>query len=298
MASSNHPLETVLADEPVVGACWRPELAAMFNQGAVTDDSLNLAFTEIVAENFRPGELPAELTRLREAGTVVVPHGVSLGLAGADLPDAKRVKHLAALAAELNAPMVSEHVAFVRAGFENGRHSGVLEAGHLLAPPRTTLALDVLVDNVSRVQDDLGVPLVLENVATTLQWPENELSEADYLRELSRRTECWLVLDIPNLYATAVASGTDPIALLRRFPLERVAYVHIAGGRFEGDLYWDTHADTIIEPVADLLTELVALTSGRSLGVLIERDGSIDEASVSADLSIVRQAIKAGVVHA
>ncbi|CPZ26510.1 Protein of uncharacterised function (DUF692) [Mycobacteroides abscessus] len=83
MASSNHPLETVLADEPVVGACWRPELAAMFNQGAVTDDSLNLAFTEIVAENFRPGELPAELTRLREAGTVVVPHGVSLGLAGA-----------------------------------------------------------------------------------------------------------------------------------------------------------------------------------------------------------------------
>lgn len=92
----------------------------------------------------------------------------------------------------------------------------------------------MLVDNVSRVQDDLGVPLALENVATTLQWPENELSEADYLRELSRRTECWLVLDIPNLYATAVASGTDPIALLRRFPLERVAYVHIAGGRFEG----------------------------------------------------------------
>ncbi|SHT04771.1 Uncharacterised protein [Mycobacteroides abscessus subsp. abscessus] len=42
----------------------------------------------------------------------------------------------------------------------------------------------------------------------------------------------------------------------------------------------------------------MALTSGRSLGVLIERDGSIDEASVSADLSIVRQAIKAGVVHA
>lgn len=270
----------------------------MFNQGAVTDDALSLAFTEIVAENFRPGALPLELMRLREAGTIVVPHGVSLGLAGADLPDAKRVKHLAALAAELNAPMISEHVAFVRAGFESGGQHGVLEAGHLVAPPRTTLALDVLVDNVSRVQDDLGVPLALENVATTLQWPENELSEPDYLRELSRRTGCWLVLDVPNLYATAVASGTDPVAMLRRFPIERVAYVHIAGGRFEGDLYWDTHSDTIIDPVADLLTELVVLTSGRGLGVLIERDGSIDEASVSADLSVVRQAIKAGVVHA
>lgn len=298
MTSPNHPLAAVLAGEPTVGASWRPALAAMFASGAVTDDVLNPSFTEIIAENFQPGQLPAELMRLRDGGAIVVPHGVSLGLAGADLPDPARVRHLAGMAAALNAPLVSEYVGFVRASAARGPRAGILHAGHPVAAPRTMLALDVLADNVSRVQDDLGVPLALENVAATLQWPENELSESDYLAELSRRTGCWLVLNVSNLYATALASGTDPIAMLRRFPTERIAYVHVAGGRLVDGLYWDTYADTIIEPVTDLLTELVVMTGGRGMGVLIERDGSIDEASVSADLSVVRQAIKAGIVHA
>lgn len=270
----------------------------MFNHDAVTDDAVNLAFTEVIAENVQPGQLPAELLRLRDAGTVVVPHGFTLGLAGADLPDAERLKHLADLAKQLGSPLVSEHVAFVRAGYGQGKRTGVLQAGHLVPPPRTAMALDVLVDNVNRAQDAIGVPLALENVATTLLWPDNELSEPDYLRELSRRTGCWLLLDIANLYASAVAAEVDPVSMLRRFPLDRVAYMHIAGGRFEGELYWDTHSDKIIDPVADLLTEVVAMTSGTPFGLLVERDGLIDEAGVSADLAVVRQAIKAGVVHA
>ena len=66
---------------------------------------------------------------LRERGVPVIPHGVRLSLGGAEPLDPARVAHLAACAEALDAPLVSEHVAFVRAG---GR-----EAGHLLPVPRT-----------------------------------------------------------------------------------------------------------------------------------------------------------------
>ena len=85
------------------------------------------------------------------AGVPVVPHRVrlSLGSAGA-APDPARVGHLAGLAERLGAPLVSEHVAFVR--------GGGLEAGHLLPVPRTRAALGVLTANVRLAQAGLGVP--------------------------------------------------------------------------------------------------------------------------------------------
>ena len=85
-----------------------------------------------------------------------VPHGVRLSLGGAEPLDPVRVAHLAACAAALDAPLVSEHVAFVRAG---GR-----EAGHLLPLPRSRAALDVLTAHVRQVQAELDVPLALEPI--------------------------------------------------------------------------------------------------------------------------------------
>ena len=83
----------------------------------------------------RPVALPRGVAELRGRGVAAVPHGVRLSLGGAEPLDPVRVTHLAACAAALDAPLVSEHVAFVRAG---GR-----EAGHLLPLPRSRAALDV-----------------------------------------------------------------------------------------------------------------------------------------------------------
>ena len=65
-----------------VSAAWRPELAGMLLDGA---RSGSVAFTEIVAENVDPAALPAELVELARLGVTVVPHGVTLGIAGADV---------------------------------------------------------------------------------------------------------------------------------------------------------------------------------------------------------------------
>ncbi|CAM5250968.1 hypothetical protein SCALM49S_00692 [Streptomyces californicus] len=103
-----------------------------------------------------------------------MPHGVALGLGGADRPDPGRLAALAARAELLGAPLVTEHIAFVRSGGPLTASPG-LEAGHLLPVPRTWDALDVLCENVRIAQDSLPVPLAPENIAALITWPDEEL---------------------------------------------------------------------------------------------------------------------------
>ncbi|WP_255114112.1 multinuclear nonheme iron-dependent oxidase [Streptomyces sudanensis] len=97
------------------GIGWRPEIADVVERLPGVD------WVEVVAENVRADRLPSSLVRLRERGVTVVPHGVSLGLGGAARPDGARLARLAATATALGAPLVSEHIAFVRAGGRSPR---------------------------------------------------------------------------------------------------------------------------------------------------------------------------------
>src|SRR5882672_7318563 len=198
-----------------LGGGWRPELALMLDRRA------DLGFIELLAEDFWSAcELPAAVEALLDRGVTAVAHGVSLSLGGADLPDRDRLHALARLARRLQAPLVSEHLAFVRAGG--------IESGHLLPLPRTREALETVVRNVRAAQAMLPVPLALENIATLFEWPGAEMSEVDFVAEVLDRTGALLLLDLANLHANRRNHGTDPIAYLDRLPLERVAYVHVA----------------------------------------------------------------------
>ncbi|GAA2724318.1 hypothetical protein GCM10010315_53760 [Streptomyces luteosporeus] len=272
------------------GIGWRPEIA-----GAV-ERLPGLDWVEVVAENICPGHLPEELRRLRERGTPVVPHGVGLGLGGAERPDLGRLVALAELAEALQAPLVSEHIAFVRAG---GGHSGrpAMEAGHLLPVPRTRDALDVLCANVRAAQAVLPVPLALENIAAFLAWPGEELTEAQFLTELVERTGVRLLVDVANLHTNHVNRGEDPAAVLDGLPLEAIAYVHVAGG-FERDGLWhDSHAHPVGEPVLAVLAELCDRIAPP--GVLLERDDLFPgEAELAAELDAVRAVVAGARVRA
>ncbi|MBB4893459.1 hypothetical protein FHS39_002490 [Streptomyces olivoverticillatus] len=232
------------------------------------------------------------LLRLCERGTPVVPHGVSLGLGGADRPDLGKLVALAERAEALGAPLVTEHIAFVGSGGPLTA-SPRIEAGHLLPVPRTRDALDVLCENVRIAQQLLPVPLALENVAAFLTWPENELSEGQFLAELVERTGVGLLVDVANLHTNHVNRGEDPATVLDELPLEAIAYVHVAGG-FERDGLWhDSHAHPVTRPVLDVLAELCARTTPP--GVLLERDDDFPEAD---ELAAELQAIQAVVTRA
>ncbi|TMM35518.1 MAG: DUF692 domain-containing protein [Actinobacteria bacterium] len=261
-----------------VGIGWRPDIA-----GYVAGLP-GLRFTEVVAESLpRRGAAPAPLDELRQRGVTIVPHGVKLSLGGAEPVSAERVAHLARCAELVGAPLVSEHIAFVRAG---GR-----EAGHLLPLPRTADAVEAVVANVSRTQAQLPVPLALEPIAALFDWPDAQLTEADFLTEILDRTGALLLLDVANVYANARNRGEDPFDLVDRLPLERIGYVHVAGGAEHGGLYHDTHTD----PTPPQVLQLLAAVCDRVTppAVMLERDGRYPAAAdLTAELDSIASAAR------
>ncbi|MEV7012453.1 DUF692 domain-containing protein [Streptosporangium sp. NPDC051022] len=259
-----------------VGIGWRPEID-------LTVERLpGIGFVEVIAENIRPGGLPESLRVLRGRGVPVIPHGVGLGIGGAEPPDPARLAHLGACARALEAPLVSEHLAFVRAGG--------MEAGHLLPVPRTRAALSVVVENVRRAQDALAVPLALENVAALFGWPEDEMTDAQFLGELVEATGVKLLIDVANLYTNQVNLGLEAVAALDGLPLSELAYVHVAGGHSHHGLWHDTHTARVPGEVLDILSELCARVDPP--GVLLEWDGDYpSDAVFEAELGRIRGAM-------
>ncbi|MER8070931.1 DUF692 domain-containing protein [Streptomyces sp. NPDC094034] len=266
-----------------IGIGWRPEIAD-------TVEALpGIDWVEAVAENLCPGHLPDSLVRLRERGVTVVPHGVSLGLGGAERPDAGRLADLAERAEALGSPLVTEHIAFVRAGGALTA-SPVLEAGHLLPVPRTRDALRVLCENIRIAQDSLPVPLAVENIAALINWPDEEMSEGQFLAELVGRTGVRLLIDVANLHTNKVNRGEDPAKALDELPVEAIAYVHVAGGIERDGVWHDTHAHPVTPPVLDVLSELRARVAPP--GVLLERDDDFPPAAeLAGELTTIRETI-------
>ncbi|MFE3025555.1 DUF692 domain-containing protein [Nocardia tengchongensis] len=264
-----------------LGIGWRREICGMV---AALD---GIGFCEVIAESLAAGNsgrrrraavtVPEELGELVARGIPAVPHGVSLSLGGAEVVDDRRVAHLAECARALGSPMVSEHIAFVRAGG--------LEAGHLLPVPRTREALDALERNIFRASRQLDVPLAVENIAALFEWPDAEYTEAEFLQELVERTGVYLLLDIANVYANARNTSRDPLTELLRLPAERVAYCHIAGGHESDGRYIDTHVHRVPAEVLDLVAEFA---TGRSVPLMLERDGNYPPATeLAAELNAI-----------
>ncbi|MFH9958349.1 DUF692 domain-containing protein [Streptomyces roseolus] len=268
-----------------MGIGWRPEIADAVEELSGVD------WVEVVAENVCADHVPDSLARLRARGVTVVPHGVSLGLGGADRPDPERLAALAAKAQALGAPLVTEHIAFVRAG---GPLTATprLEAGHLLPVPRTREALDVLCENVRIAQESLPVPLALENIAALFSWPGEELTEGRFLAELVERTGVRLLVDVANLHTNHVNRGEDPARALSELPVEAIAYVHVAGGLERDGVWHDTHAHPVPRPVLDILADLAGRVAPP--GVLLERDDHFPPAAeLAAELSAIRATVAA-----
>ncbi|MFI2212526.1 DUF692 domain-containing protein [Streptomyces sp. NPDC020141] len=273
-----------------IGIGWRPEIAEAVEALPGVD------WVEVVAENVCPGRLPDSLARLRSRGVTVVPHGVSLGLGGADRPSERGLAELAERALALGSPLVTEHIAFVRAGGALTA-SPRLEAGHLLPVPRTREALDVLCENVRIAQDSLPVPLALENIAALISWPGQELTEGQFLAELVERTGVRLLIDVANLHTNRVNHDEDPAAALDALPLEAIAYVHVAGGVERDGVWHDTHAHPVAEPVLAILRELRSRVCPP--GVLLERDDDFPAAgelagALGGELTAIRAAVAEG----
>lgn len=231
------------------------------------------AWLEIHSENYLApgGPRVATLERLRGDYPLSC-HGVGLSLGSARGLDQAHLARLRVLYDRLEPGLVSEHLAWSTAP------DGVFLAD-LLPLPYTDEALAVVARNIAQAQEALGRRLLIENPSTTLRVQHAEWDEAGFLSELVRRTGCGLLLDVNNLYVSAINGGGDPLAILSRLPLAAVGEIHIAGharvATCWGDLLIDDHGSAVAAPVWALLAATLRLTGPRPL--LVEWDTNIPE---------------------
>ena len=234
----------------------------------VLDHWPSVDWFEIISENFMvPGGRPLwTLDQVCERYPLVM-HGVSLSIGTTDPLDFEYLAELKKLAARVGPAWISDHLCWTGVGGRN--------AHDLLPLPYTEETIDHVAARVRAVQDYLERPILLENVSSYLSFRHSELTEWECLGEISRRSGCFLLLDVNNVYVSAFNHRYDPLDYLRGIPSDRVVQFHLAGHTDEGTHLLDTHDHAISDPVWQLYREAVRRFG--PLSTLIERDDRIPE---------------------
>ena len=234
-----------------------------------------VAWLEVHSENFLGDGGPRlqALERIR-ADYPVSCHGVGLSLGSAEGLDPGHLDRLAALFAQIEPGLVSEHVSW---SVNQGAY-----LNDLLPLPYTEEALDVLCRNIDRAQEAFGRRILIENPSTYLTFALPEMSEPEFLAEAVRRTGCGLLLDVNNIHVTTENHGLDAAAYLDAIPAEAVGEIHVAGHavteRGGQRLLIDDHGSKVPDSVWALLDAALARTGPAP--VLVEWDTAIPELPV------------------
>ncbi|NBE92324.1 DUF692 domain-containing protein [Nonomuraea sp. KC401] len=251
--------------------------------GPILASAAEIDWLEIFTDDYLQDK--GELDQLKEK-FVLVPHGVKMSI-GSDSPlDLAYVEAVARLADFVDAPWVSDHLCYTK--------EGETDIGNLTPMLRTRQKARTVAARAQAVQDRLGRPFILENIAYYMELP-GDLTEAQFITEVLEGCDCGLLLDLANVSLNARNHGFDAETFLASLPLERVVHVHLADtapdSRSEG-VSFDSHDAPVGKDVFDLLRLLVRhhLPSG----TMIERDDRFpdDFEEILADLRTARQIVE------
>ena len=232
----------------------------------ILDGDPAIDWFEFISENYMiPGGQPLRMLDQIAERYPLVQHGVSLSIASTAPFDEDYLDGLVALAKRVKPKWISDHLCWT------GVHGVNLH--DLLPIPYTREALDHVVSRIAHVQERLGRPLCLENVSTYVSFNESEMTEWDFISEMSRRTGCWLLFDVNNVFVSAYNHGYDAKAFLDGIPADRVVQFHLAGHSDMGTYIIDTHDAPVRQEVWDLFA--TALKRFGPVSTMIERDDNI-----------------------
>ena len=226
-------------------------------------------FVEILSENYMVDGGPplATLDQIR-AKMPVIMHGVSMSIGSAEGLDADYLARLKNLAERVQPLWMSDHLCWTRTSAHNSHD--------LLPLPYTAEALEVVCANIDHAQDVLGRAMLFENPSSYLTFPEDEMAEWEFLSEMTRRTGCYLLLDVNNIYVSAHNHGYCADDFLSGIPADRVRQIHLAGhtpGRAPDNILIDTHDREVCDEVWALYARARAMLG--PVATMIERDDAI-----------------------
>jgi len=236
----------------------------------------DIGFFEVHAENYMVAGGPFHhyLGLIRERYPLSL-HGVGLSI-GAEGPlDLQHLERIAGLIERYQPQSFSEHLAW--------SSHGPVFLNDLLPLAYDTPTLNRVCAHIDQVQDRLQRPMLLENPATYLEFQRSTLDEADFIREVVRRTGCGLLLDVNNVYVSSINHRRDPLAYIDALPLQAVGEIHLAGFAEDRDslgdrLLIDDHGAPIDHGVWALYQQVLERIG--PVATLIERDNHLPAFSV------------------
>ena len=226
---------------------------------------------EALAENYMgiPGcgqsPLLPKLLKVREKYPIVL-HCVSTNIGGADPIDKDFLLNLKKLIHVLEPEWVSDHLCWTGV---HGRSS------HDLLPlPYTKEVVQIVSDNIHKVQEILGRRFMIENTSSYISFENSEMEEWEFISEIVKKTDCGILLDINNIYVSAQNHDYDAKTFIDNVPLENVGQIHLAGHQVrDNGLLVDTHSMPICKEVFELLSYTFKKLQPTS--VMVEWDSDI-----------------------
>ncbi len=211
----------------------------------------------------------AALSEIRNRYPVFV-HGVGLSIGSPGELDKVHLARLKCVIDRYEPMIVSEHLAW-------STHDTTYY-NDLLPVPYTSEVQDMVVRHIQQVQDAIQRPMLLENPSTYVTYSASTMSETDFIRGVQAKTGCGLLLDLNNVFISAVNHGYSAQRYLEDFPLAHVREIHLAGHAADQDsegrlLLIDAHDRAVSADVWRLFEAIVAKIG--PVPTLIEWDNDV-----------------------
>lgn len=226
---------------------------------------------EIHAENYLgEGGAPLHyLQKIRENYPLSI-HGVGMSIGSASGLDDNHLRRVASLVERFQPESFSEHLAWSTHDTEF--------FSDLLPVPYNRAVEDLVCEHIDRVQSTLKRPMLLENPSNYLTLESSTMEETEFLNNVLRRTGCGLLLDVNNIYISAINCHYSAEDYVLALNLDSVGEIHLAGHATDDSdsneiLLIDTHDREVADPVWSLFEFTIKHTGVKPS--LIEWDSEI-----------------------
>ncbi|GMU95756.1 DUF692 domain-containing protein [Ignavibacterium album] len=240
-----------------------------FGEDFLHSEILQPSFIELAPENWMNigGYWKKVLRRLSEKYPITA-HGLSLSIGSPDELDWNFLGQVKNFLKDYDVTVYSEHLSYSKC---DNAH-----LYDLLPIPFRFDAVKHIVERIKQVQDFLQRKITMEIVSYYTPVAA-EMSESEFVNEIINGSGCNLLLDVNNIYVNAFNHNYDAHKFIDQLPLDKVAYIHMAGHeKVADDLIIDTHGQSIIDPVYKLF-EYTINKLQTPVPVLLERDFNIPE---------------------
>ncbi len=223
---------------------------------------------EVITENlftlpgFGRGQFFKKVLKVRESYPLAL-HGVSLNIGSSDPLSSAYITELKNLIQIIEPCWVSDHLCWTGV-------SGI-NLHDLLPLPYTLETIHHVVAKIEKVQNVIQQPLVLENVSSYFDYKASEMSEWEFISEITKRSGCRLLLDVNNVFVSAYNQGFNAEDFFRTIPAAMVQQIHLAGPSDMGTHMIDTHDTPIRDDVWIYYEKFINMVGPQN--TLIERDG-------------------------